>query len=271
MNARPTLLILAAFTAAVLPLAAQQPESVSHAPWKAKSLTVSDPAIVATIEAATLSGQPARLAWSPDDNLLYLQTIDGMFGRNDATFRHFIVASEGGALREMPAEPEWAVDYWIAKSDQASPHDPSVRIQLKSESRQERTTSTPQGGDLARGGSSPTSSTGRNDAIDAAFNSQIAYMNTMTLHGRQIGQFDNTVIVPGLTFGWGPSGSGIIAYAEPRKGRMVIMDAAGERQEVDGTQDALAPGWSTDGTRLAWFEKDGRGRFVVRVARVAQG
>jgi len=238
-------------------------------PWAAKALTVSKPSVVVALEGATLTGQPSRLSWSPDDNLLYLQTINGPFGRKESTFRHFIVASEGGAVREMPAEPEWAMDYWIAKSDQASPDDPSVRIQLKNESRVERTTSVPQGGDLARGGSSIQGSTGRNDAIDAAFNSQIAFMSTMLLHGQQVGQFDNTVIVPGLTFGWGPPGSGVIAYAEPRKGRLFIMDAEGERKEVDGTKDALLPGWSTDGTRLAWFEKDGRDRYVVRVAQVS--
>lgn len=260
-----TLLFLAAFTAAVVPLAAQQ-----AAPWKTRHLAISDPAAVVTLEGATLIGQPSRLSWSPDDNLLYVQTIEGAFGRSDAKYRHFLVASTGGALREMPAEPEWAMDYWIAKSDQASPDDPSVRIQLTSESRRERTTSTPQGGDLARGGSSPTSSIGRNDAIDAAFNSQIAFMNTMLLHGEQVGQFDNTVIVPGLTFGWGPLGSGVIAYAEPRKGRVVIMDSEGERREIDGTDGSLLPAWSTDGARLAWIEKDGRNRFVVRVARVAQ-
>lgn len=263
---RRTLLILAALAVAASPLAAQEPSR----PWAAKTLAISARAVVIALEGDTLTGEPSRLSWSPGDNLLYLQTIDGPFGRKESTFRHFIVDSEGGAVREMPAEPEWAMDYWIAKSDQASPDDPSVRIQLKSESRREQTTSVPQGGDLARGGTSIQGSTGRNDAIDAAFNSQIAFMNTMLLHGQQIGQFDNTVIVPGLTFGWGPPGSGVIAYAEPRKGRLLIMDAGGERQEIEGTKDALLPAWSTDGTRLAWFEKDGRGRYVVRVARVAQ-
>ena len=238
-------------------------------PWEAKALAISEPTVVVALEGATLAGQPSRLSWSPDDNLLYLQTIDGPFGRKESTLRHFIVASAGGAVREMPAEPEWAMDYWIAKSDQASPDDPSVRIQLKNESRRERTTSVPQGGDLARGGTSPVSSIGRNDAVDAAFNSQIAFMTTMLLHEQAVGVFDNTVIVPGLTFGWGPLGSGVIAYAEPRKGRIVVMDGEGERQEINGTKDALLPGWSTDGTRLAWFEKDGRNRYIVRVANVA--
>lgn len=256
-----THLALAATVAAAVQTAAPQP-------WKASDLSFSDPIVAVTLEGGTLTGQPSRLSWSPDGNLLYVQTLDGTFGRPDAKLRHFIVASTGGAPREMPAEPEWAEDYWIVKSDQASPDDPAVRITLKSESRREKTTSTPQGGDLARGGTSPVSSIGRNDAVDAAFNSQIAFMNTMMLHGRKVGEFDNTVIVPGLTFGWGPVGSKVIAYAEPGKGRVIVMDGDGQRNEVDGTKDALLPAWSVDGARLAWVEKSGRNKFVVRVSRV---
>lgn len=254
-------LAFAAMLAGVVSPARQQP-------WKADALSFSDPVVAVRLEGPALTGQPSRLAWAPGDALLYLQTIDGTFGRPDAALRHFLVSSDGGALREMPAEPDWAMDYWIAKSDQASPDDPSVRITLKSESRRERTTSTPQGGDLARGGTSPVSSIGRNDAVDAAFNSQIAFMNTMMLHGREVGRFDNTVIVPGLTFGWGPLGTKVIAYAEPDKGHLVVMDGQGRRKEIGGTKQALLPAWSTDGTRLAWLEKSGRNKFVVRVARV---
>ena len=267
---RCTLLALAVIVAGASSLAAHAPAPITAQGWKARDLSIADPAVVVTLEGATLTGQPSRLSWSPDGNLLYIQTLEGTFGKPDAKLRHFLVASTGGAPREMPAEPEWAMDYWIAKSDQASPDDPAVRIEVKSEARRERTTSTPQGGDLARGGTSPVSSIGRNDAIDAAFNSQTAYMNTMLLYGRTVGQFDNTVIVPGLTFGWGPVGSKIIAYAEPRKGRITIMDAEADRQEIDGTDEGLLPAWSNDGGRLAWIEKDGRNRIVVRVARVGR-
>lgn len=258
-----THLALVATLAAAVPAAAQD---AAPQAWKAADLSFSEPAVVVTLEGGTLTGQPSRLAWSPGDNLLYVQTLQGTFGRPDAKLRHFLVNAAGGPLREMPAEPEWAVDYWIVKSDQASPDDPSVRITLKSESRREKTTSTPQGGDLARGGTTVASSIGQNDAVDAAFNSQIAFMNTMMLHGRKVGQFDNTVIVPGLTFGWGPHG--LIAYAEPGKGRLVVMDREGRRNEVDGTRDALLPAWSTAEPKLAWVEKSGRNKFVVRVSRV---
>ena len=264
---RSMLVVLAATLAGPAPLVAQEPSPAAQV-WKADALAFSQPQDVATLEGAALTGQPSRMSWSPDGNLLYIQTLEGTFSRPDAKLRHFIVASTGGALREMPAEPEWAADYWIVKSDQSSPDDPSTRIELKSESRRERTTSTPGGGDLARGGTTTYSSTGRNDAVDAAFNSQIAFMNTMHLHGRQIGAFDNTVIVPGLTFGWGPTGSRAIAYAEPRKGRITVMDAAGDRHEIAGTADALLPAWSNDGSRLAWIEKADRNKFVIRVARV---
>lgn len=259
---------LAAIVAA--PVAALQSGPSAQTAWKAGDLAFSKPEAVAAIEGAQLTGEPSRLAWTPDGNLLYIQTIDGPFGRADSKLRHFLVASTGGALREMPAEPEWAIDYWLVKSDQASPDDPSVRIDLKSEGRRERTTSVPQGGDLARGGTSPVSSMGRNDAVDAAFNSQLAFMNTLLLYGRKIGEFDNTVIVPGLTFGWGPLGTKVIAYAEPGKGRIVVMDEEGDRATIDGTEDGRLPAWSEDGTRLAWIEKDGRNRYVVKVADVGR-
>ena len=261
-----TFVVLAATLAGPATLLAQEPAPGQA--WKAGALAFSEPHDAATLEGAALTGQPSRMSWSPDGNLLYVQTLEGTFARPDAKLRHFIVASTGGALRELPAEPEWATDYWIVKSDQSSPDDPSTRIELKSEARRERTTSTPQGGDLARGGTSTVSSTGQNDAVDAAFNSQIAFMNTMHLHGREIGEFDNTVIVPGLSFGWGPAGSKAIAYAETRRGRVTVMDAAGDRREIAGTGDALLPAWSNDGSRLAWIEKDGRNKFIIRVARV---
>jgi len=262
-----TTVLLAAV--AVAPLVAQQ-APITHTPWKARDLTFSQATVVAAIEGAQLSGEPSRLAWTPDGNLLYVQTIDGPFGRADSKLRHFLVASTGGALREMPAEPEWAIDYWLVKSDQASPDDPAVRIDLKSEGRRERTTSVPQGGDLARGGTSPAGSMGRNDAVDAAFNSQLAFMNTLLLYGQKIGEFDNTVIVPGLTFGWGPLGTKVIAYAETGRGRITVMDENGDRTTLSETRDGRLPAWSEDGTRLAWVERDGRGRYVIKVADVGR-
>jgi hypothetical protein len=90
----------------------------------------------------------------------------------------------------------------------------------------------------------------------------------MSLHGKTIGEFENTVIVPGLTFGWGPPTSRLIAYAAPPNGRVFIMDEKGKRRDVKDTKDSLLPAWSPDGTRLVWVRKDGRRKILLQVARV---
>ena len=91
----------------------------------------------------------------------------------------------------------------------------------------------------------------------------------MLLKGETVGEFINSVIVPGLTFGWGPKGSKTIAFAQQKTGRLVIMNEQGMRQEVAGSQNALLPAWSPSGDRLAWLEKDGRRKFRLQVARVS--
>ena len=55
--------------------------------------------------------------------------------------------------------------------------------------------------------------TGAGEAISAAQNQTPVPVHTMRLAGETIGEFVNTVIVPGLTFGWGPKGSKVIAYS----------------------------------------------------------
>jgi Tol biopolymer transport system component len=92
----------------------------------------------------------------------------------------------------------------------------------------------------------------------------------MRLAGETVGEFVNSVIVPGLTFGWGPKGSTVIAYAAQKSGRVVVMDAKGSKQEVAGSKDAILPAWSPDGSRLAWLQKDGKKKYELRIAKTRQ-
>ncbi len=117
-------------------------------------LKFSKPVTLAELNMRTLIGQPSRLAWSADGSQLYLQTLDGGFGKPDSRARHYVLAARTGALEALQVEPEWASAYWVAKSGQASTDTPPLKIELKTERRQERTTSLPQGGELARGGTS---------------------------------------------------------------------------------------------------------------------
>ena len=242
----------------------------AQGPLRVQNLKVSAPAKVAMLDMGRLKGEPSRLAWSPDGSELYVQTLEGTFGQPNAKLRHYVFAFSNGTKKDVDAEPAWATQYWVAKSGQASPDDPRLKIELKTEKRQQRTTSVPMGGDLARG--APTTGdvgTSAGDAGAAAYGAQTVTVHVMQLKGTTIGEFINSVIVPGLTFGWGPKGSKAVAFTAEKSGRIVVMDEEGGKQEVAGSSDALLPAWSPDGARLAWLQKDGRRTFVLQVANVS--
>ena len=230
-----------------------------------ESLRFSEPTTLATLDLDKLKGELSRLAWSPDGSQLYVQTLEGGFGKPNVKLRHYLLSATDGAKRDLQVEPDWALEYWTAKSGQASPDDESLKIELKSEARRERTTSLPQGGELARGGT--TSTITQNDEL-SILALQTVPVHTMLLHGETIGEFVNSVIVPGLTFGWGPKGSRAIAFAAQKTGRIVVMDDRGRTWEIAGSKDAILPAWSPDGGRLAWLQKDGRKKHLLQVSRI---
>ena len=244
--------------------------AAAQAKLKVGKLTPGTPAQIGEIDTDRIKGQPSRLAWSADGSELYVQMMDGEFGRPGAKLSHHVFKLADKSRKEAPVEPDWASAYWTEKSDQASPDSPAFKIELKSETRTERTVAAPMGGDLARGGGvgGDGGSASSGDAIAAAHNQQRVPVHTMMLHGQIVGEYINSVIVPGQTFGWGPTGSHVIAYSAHKSGRLVIMDGKGARQEVDGTKDVVFPAWSPDGSRLAWLEKDGRKKYVLKTAKV---
>ena len=101
----------------------------------------------------------------------------------------------------------------------------------------------------------------------AAYNQQPVPVHTMLLNGEVVGEYVNSVIVPGQTFGWGPQGSRVIAYAA-KGGSIVVMNDKGVKQEIPGTKDALFPAWSPDGKRLAWLQKDGKKKMVLKIVEI---
>ena len=255
--------ILAATLAATVPalLAAQ-------APMKVGSLAIAPAKTLGQIDTDKIKGQPSRIAWAPDGTELYLEMMDGQFAnRAAAKFSHHVYNVQNGEHRQVSAEPEWATGYWTAKSGQASPDDPAFKIDLKSETRAQKTVSTPMGGDLARGGGDVGTATG-GDALGAAYNQQPVPVHTMLLNGEIVGEYVNSVIVPGQTFGWGPPGTKVIAYSATKSGRVVIMDQQGAKQEIQGTKDAMFPAWSPDGKYLAWLEKDGKKKYQLKISTI---
>ena len=258
MRTLPTVLIIAALA---FPAGAQAPLAIGN-------VKLSADRTIAEIDMNRLKGDPSRMAWSPDETKIYLQTIEGPFHQPKAV-RHYLVGTSDGKIQEIKGEPDWFSAFWMAKSNKSSPDSPGFEIALTSENRREQTTSVPRGGDLARGGvDTGSSGSSVGEAVAAANNSQVVTVHTMKLHGQTIGEFINSVIVPGLTFAWAPKGARAIAYAEPKGGRLVLLAPDRRRQELDGTRDALLPMWSGDATRLAWLQKAGKRKFEIRVADV---
>lgn len=243
------------------------------APIDASKVDVSPPATIVQLDVGKLKGDLMRLAWSPDANELYLLTVERDTRSGNVKPHHYLLALDGTPPRATTAEPPWATTYWTWKSAQAAPGRPLFKIGV--DQRQERvsSTATPMAGNLARGGSDPGATAGgaagvsMEEAARAAEQSQTANIFTLRLKGQVIGEFVNAPAVPGLTFGWGPSGSGLIAFANP-DGRLVVMDEQGTQRDVAGSKSVVLPAWTADGKRLAWLEKTGRKKAALHVADV---
>jgi hypothetical protein len=247
--------------------------TVAQAQVPVASITLA-PSTTINIDLGKLKGKLVRqVAWSPDASELYLMTYDP---NQDASIKkayHFVIPVATGTPRAVDAAPKWAEEYWTWKSGQASPDDASLKIDLVTERRKVSAVALPFGGDLARGGTegSAAGSGGglsTESAMAAANASQMSDVRTIKLKGQVVGEWINHPIVPGQTFGWGPKGSGLFAYAEQKSGRLVLMNHAGDRHSVEGTRDVSHPAFSNDGSRLAYLEARGRNRFALVVAAV---
>ena len=71
----------------------------------------------------------------------------------------------------------------------------------------------------------------------------------------------------GDTFGWGPSGSGALAFVD-RPGRLYLLDRRKHTQAVAGVKGAWMPAWSDDGARIAFLQKSGRRCFRLMTVAV---
>lgn len=245
-------------------LIAQSPPTATNA----ESLKIGAPAKIVEIEADQLKGEPSKLAWSADGKTLYIEATERK--RDGAAVQyHFALNAAGSKLEKLGAAPEWVQSYWSVKSGQTAPGDPTTKIELTDEYRTERATAAPMGGDLAKGGAGGTEGTSLADATNAASQSQKVRVITLKLRGQVIGEFINGPLVPGLTFGWAPQGTDLIAFAETN-GRLVVMDRSGRKKRVEDASNVLLPAWSADGTRLAYVERSGRKKFQVATVSVAK-
>jgi hypothetical protein len=244
----------------------------------AQSVTSADtirlsPAVIGEFELGKngVNGSRVRqLAWSPDGKELYLMTYEP---KPDASIKqafHYVIAMPGGRPNRVDAPPAWAAAYWTWKSDRSAPGEPSLTIELSEEKKRAETgVALPTGGDMARGGTAdPATGLSSESALNAARGMENNDVRTMRLKGEIIGEWINLPIVPGLTFGWGPKESGLIAFADKSTGKLVIMDKTGKKQKVADTKAVILPAWSEDGARIAYLEGRGRSKFAVVVADV---
>ncbi len=222
------------------------------------------PKPVAEFELSKLQGVIRRLAWNTDGTQLYLQTAEL---RSDALVKathHYLIDAGTGALKSVDAEPAWAADYYAWKSWKSAPGDNEFLIELSTEQRRSAATSLPMAGDMARGGTvDPTGGTSAESVMAAAQQSQSGTFNVMRLKGQVIGEWMNQPIVPGQSFGWGPAGSELIAYAEPNDRQLMVMDKSGAKQKISDTRGVYAPSFSVDAHKLAWIEVRGKKATLV--------
>lgn len=259
--------IICTFPLALMAAAGASPET------DASKLVISSPAPIVEFDTRKLKGEVDRLSWSPDAQQIYLQTTERDRAGAIKTAHHYLLMLDGQPPRRIDQEPQWSAAYWEWKSTQAAPGRPTWKIAVEQRQQRVQATSVPMGGDLARGGPegsgamAPVGAGANANAMAAAMQSQVANYFTLMLNGEVVGEFVNAPAIPGLTFGWGPAGTGLIAYAN-RAGRAIIMDQEGRKKEIAESKSTLLPAWTDDGKRLAYLERGGKNKFALKIVDV---
>jgi len=228
-------------------------------------VTLTPPEAWAEIDASTLKGRPARLAWSDDRAILYLQTVEGDT-RETLRFHHYVVR-KGLAPVATDVQPGWAEAYWKWKSAKSLAGDPRLTIAV--DTRRELLDNL-NGIAANRSVYLPDSLTGISgqDLVIAKQSGGTQLVNRLMLNGQIIGEFVDQLIVPGYTFSWSPEDLRLIAY-RALSGRLTIMDDEGSMETISGTKDVLLPAWSDDGAAIAYLERIHTTRYSLRVVEVA--
>lgn len=228
-------------------------------------LTVSTPTTLTVVDVDKIDGEPWRLAWSPDGTQLHLAAIKRKGTQLQQT--DWVIDLQSPTAKPAAPLPEWATKYWEWKSWKSAPGNAAFEIGLDQQRKNVSATARPMGGDLARGGASVSPGTSVEEAAGGTSTNLLVI--TMTLKGEIIGRWEGEPMVPGMTFGWGPQGSDMMAFAG-QDGKLALVDLQGRKQKINGTKDVRLPAWSVDGTRLAWVEKQDKKKFRIQIANVSQ-
>jgi len=231
------------------------------------ALKVSAPVVVAELDLGSLKGELRQIGWSSDLSQLYIQTAEG--SGPSPKLRYYTVPAAGGAVVPSKDPPPWAQDYWSYKSDRFAPGIGSLFIDVDQKLETMKYGTGSAGAldqeDRASGGLTVSGT----NADRAAVSAKLHVVRLMLL-GQAVSEFVNEAPVPGLMFGWGPAGSGAIAFTD-RDGRLFLFDRSKHKESVSGAKNALLPAWATDGSRLAWAQKNGRRKYSLVVATVSRG
>lgn len=227
---------------------------LAQGPFDVSTAAVAKPVAICHLDMNVLRGEVRRLSWSPDGRYLHVQTIE-----RDA-LRDYIVTLPEGIVSIAFGEPEWATHYWAMKSDLSAPGQQGLKIEVIED--HQRTRPAP-----FTGGFTPTAAAGQTpdqrNPVDT-----YAVEVKLKLLGQEVGYFLNDVAFGGITFGWGPAGSGAIAFVD-EKGRVGLFDREKHKRMVPDTKDATLPAWSADGSRVAFLQKDGKRTYRLMMATVA--
>jgi hypothetical protein len=228
-------------------------------PLDVSTIKMGAPAVVAELDLGKLKGELRQIGWSSDGSQLYLQTADG--DPSNERLRHYTVAVSGAAPIAVDRQPEWAQQYWAHKSDRNAPGAPMLEIDVKQTFDTVKigtgSAGAADGGDRTGGGTVMSANN-----IDREAQRQKQNVWRFYLLDQTIAEFVNTRPIPGLTFSWGPRGTGAMAFTDG-DGRLVLLDQEKRRQTVSGVKDATLPAWSMDGERLAYAVKTGRRKYKL--------
>ncbi len=214
--------------------------------------SVSPPATIVDLEFGKLKGIPSCLAWSADGRDLYLQTVDGK-----PTIRHYLVHA-GAPPSETDGEPIWAATYWEWKSSRTAPGHRELVIQVATRNDRNQVPTQDLHAKAAGidNGRIAASGSATRDMADSGIGAKTT--RTLTLRDEVIGEYVDTPLVPGMTFGWSPEPLQSVAYVG-RSGRLMLMDVvSGDKQEVAATAGVQLPAWSPDGAAIVFLQKTGK-------------
>jgi len=241
----------------------------------ALQVTLATPQPIVELDTGKLKGEIARLAWSPDGTEFYIQTVDRDTAGNVVAARHYIVSVAHKNVKGVDVEPAWSTKYWAWKSAQTAPGQAGFRIDLKQHEETVRSTASPTGGALAKGGvANPTAGSTAEDVANAAYNTQTMLVRELRIKNDLIGTWVNEPVIPGVTFSWAPEPLHLLAFAKRDKkdgGPVTVLDASGQKQELTGPKNAILPAWSDDGKHLAWLERKDRKKLELMIADITVG